>query len=178
MNITLNYFELFQLPVSCELNSGQLTRRYRELQKVVHPDRFACESDRQQTLAVQYAAYVNEAYSVLKSPLSRYIYMLQLSGRQVGVEQSMVEDPAFLMEQMDLQEAVAELSKQSNSGVDLKNLMGQVAASTAELSGEFIRLWQQGGIEALDQAVLIVCKMQFIEKVTKKLKQLEFELFD
>ncbi|MDP0563371.1 MAG: Fe-S protein assembly co-chaperone HscB [Candidatus Endonucleobacter sp. (ex Gigantidas childressi)] len=173
MDITLNYFELFQLPESCELSSGQLTLRYRELQKVVHPDRFACESDRQQKLAVQYAAYVNEAYSVLKSPLSRYIYMLQLAGRHVGVEQNTVEDPDFLMEQMALLESVDELSQHSNSEVELKNLMDQVAASMAELSCEFNQLWRQGGTEDLNQAEVIVCKMQFIDKVAKKLKQLE-----
>ena len=178
MDITLNYFELFQLPVSCELNSSQLALRYRELQRAVHPDRFAGDADRQQRLSVQYAAYVNEAYTTLKAPLTRYIYMLQLAGRQVDLEKNTMMDPVFLMEQMTLRESVAELREKAKPDVELDNLIEQVDGSIEALGDDFSRLWAQGRPEDLEQAEVVVRKMQFMVKVAAELEQLESELLD
>ena len=41
MNLNQNHFELFGIPVRFEVDTGELDRRYRELQREVHPDRFA-----------------------------------------------------------------------------------------------------------------------------------------
>ena len=72
------HFELFDLPVSFELELQDLSQRYRELQRVVHPDNFANASDRERRLSVEKAALINEAYQVLKSPQRRAKYMLEL----------------------------------------------------------------------------------------------------
>ncbi len=178
MDITLNYFELFQLPVACELDSKQLALRYRELQKAVHPDRFAGDAGRQQRLSVQYAAYVNEAFETLKSPLSRFIYMLQLADREVSMEQNTVMDPAFLMEQMSLREAVGELRDNPNPEPELDRLIDQVQSSLNAFIAEFNHLWVSGTPENLDQAEAVVRKMQFMVKVAAELEQLESELLD
>ena len=177
MDITLNYFELFQLPVSCELNTSQLAIRYRELQRTVHPDRFAGDADRQQRLSVQYAAYVNEAYTALKTPLARYIYLLKLAGREVDMERNTVMDPAFLMEQMELREAVAEVRDQPQPEAALEELVEQVDDSLDALGQHFAELWAEQSADALEQAEVVVRKMQFMVKVADELDQIEAELF-
>lgn len=49
----MNYFELFDFPVSFDLDTGELSRRYRLLQQQFHPDRFASSGEREKLNALQ-----------------------------------------------------------------------------------------------------------------------------
>lgn len=62
------HFALFELQPSFRLDLEQLATRYRELARGVHPDRFADASEREQRLALEKSASLNEAYQTLKSP--------------------------------------------------------------------------------------------------------------
>ena len=67
----MNYFELFDLPSLFELDVNALRLKYLELQRIVHPDKFANASERERLLAVQKTAQINDGYSMLKSPITR-----------------------------------------------------------------------------------------------------------
>ena len=56
MELKQNHFELFKLPVAFEVDTQQLAERYRELQRTLHPDRYANASDRERRLSIQHAA--------------------------------------------------------------------------------------------------------------------------
>ncbi|MFN3883475.1 MAG: Fe-S protein assembly co-chaperone HscB [Rhodocyclaceae bacterium] len=103
-----DYFALFGLPRSQALDAERLAARYRELQGKLHPDRHAHLSDAEKRRAMQWASYVNEAYSTLKDPLKRARYLLELAGHDVRLETNTAMPVEFLMEQMELREAVAE----------------------------------------------------------------------
>jgi len=60
--LTQNYFELFSLPQQYALERAELDTRYRDLQRTVHPDRYASASDRERRLSMQQATHINEAY--------------------------------------------------------------------------------------------------------------------
>ncbi len=80
MNLNQNHFELFGLPARFAVDTAALEARYLELQREVHPDRFAAASQAEQRVSTQLATRVNEAYQTLKSPLKRAGYLLQLRG--------------------------------------------------------------------------------------------------
>ena len=176
IDLTSNYFELFELPVACDVDQQHLSSQYRALQRVVHPDRFAGDSNRQQRLSVQYASHVNHAFNTLKSPLSRFIYLLKLAGRDVDMERNTVMGSAFLMEQLALREAVAEVPSTPNPLKSLEALMARVKADLADQQLQFAQLWAVADQAALDNAETVVKKMQFMVKLTAELEQLEFEL--
>ena len=176
--MTENFFELFQLPVACDIDRRVLAERYRELQKAVHPDRFAGDGEQQQRLSLQYAAFVNEAFDTLKTPLSRNIYLLKLAGHDVEMEKNTIMDPAFLMEQMELREAVAELKGQKDPEAGLECLMHRVEQDIDTLQAEFKTCYEAGDEGHLEQAGTVVRKMQFMVKLASELEQLESELFD
>lgn len=178
VDLTRNYFELFQLPVSCEVDARKLASHYRELQKAVHPDRFAGDTERQQRLSVQYAAHVNEAFNTLKEPLSRAIYLLKLSGRDLDMENNTVMDPAFLMEQMELREAASDLKTADRSEAEFDRLMSRVDEGVEDLLGQFQGHWQSGTEQDLDQAETVVRKLQFMVKLAAELEQLESQWLD
>ncbi|MDD7805242.1 MAG: Fe-S protein assembly co-chaperone HscB [Endozoicomonas sp. (ex Botrylloides leachii)] len=179
MDITLNYFELFQLSVSCEIDSRQLALRYKALHRAIHPDRYAADNtDQHQRLSLQYAAYVNEAYDTLKTPLRRFIYLLELAGRPVDMECNTSMEPDFLMEQMALRESIAELKMMAKPTEQLQYLMSQINDKLSVLSAEFTQLWHKNQFELLDQAERVVRKMQFMVKLTAELEQIESNLLD
>ena len=115
MELTQNHFELFGLPVAFDVDAQQLAERYRELQRILHPDRYANASDRERRLSIQHAAQVNEAFQTLKSSLRRARYLLQLKGVEFDDEKETHLDPAFLMEQMELREALADQGRSRSS---------------------------------------------------------------
>ena len=105
VDFSQNYFELFGMPTGFALDTGSLAARYRELQKVVHPDRFAASGERSQRLSLQRATLVNEAYQTLKDPLRRAQYLLEIKAGGQALQESTLNDPEFLMRQMELREA-------------------------------------------------------------------------
>jgi len=80
LNFSQNYFELFGLPNQFHTDLNALSERYRELQRVTHPDRYANASDQEKRIAMQGATLINEAFQTLKNPLQRAQYMLSLKG--------------------------------------------------------------------------------------------------
>ena len=178
VEITKNFFELFQIPVACHVDSALLAESYRELQKTVHPDRFAGESERQQRLSIQYAAYVNEGYEILKSPLKRSLYLLEMAGRPVNLESNTAMDAGFLMEQMELRESMSELRGSKDPEEELESLVESVDRGIEHLHQQFERHWKAGGEAELAAAEVLVRKMQFMVKLAAELEQLESELLD
>lgn len=106
------HFALFELQPSFRLDLEQLATRYRELARGVHPDRFADASEREQRLALEQSASLNEAYQTLKNPPKRARYLLAMGGRELPLEVT-VQDPDFLMQQMQWREELEELDRKS-----------------------------------------------------------------
>ncbi|GLT19542.1 co-chaperone protein HscB [Vibrio zhanjiangensis] len=109
----MNYFELFGLPSQFQLDGSLLSSQFRELQKRFHPDNFATASERDRLMAVKKASEINDAYHVLKNPLSRAEYILAENGVDIRDEQQTMSDPMFLMEQMELREELEGISSQA-----------------------------------------------------------------
>lgn len=108
MDLNQDYFSLFGLPRAFALDTTELERRYREVQSRVHPDKHAHLGDADRRVAMQWATRINEGYQTLKNPLARARYLLQLTGNDAQVEHNTAMPPEFLVEQMELREAVAD----------------------------------------------------------------------
>jgi molecular chaperone HscB len=97
LDFSKNYFELFGLPVGYIVDGAELSERYRELQRIVHPDRYANASDQERRLSIQGAALINEAYDTLKDPVARGSYLLGLHGVEMDALNESTQDMEFLM---------------------------------------------------------------------------------
>ena len=171
-----NYFELFGMPVGFLLDGGELATRYRELQKVVHPDRFAAAGGHSQRLSLQGATLVNEAYETLRDRLRRAQYLLQLNGIDVDPQQSTLDDPGFLMQQMELREALAEVrgapDPQARLDALLREIGGLIKTQIAQIAVQF----EEATPEQLNAAVQTVQKMQFLNKLHAEAEAIEADL--
>lgn len=174
METTQNFFELFGLPVSFELDIQQLSERYRDLQRTVHPDKYANASDRERRLAVEKAAQINEAFQTLKSPMRRARYMLELRGVDFDSERDTHFDPMFLMEQMELREALGEVKSASDPVVALANSMDDIRKRHKAMIDELADILKdESKTEEGKQAVQ---KLQFLDKLQQEAEAIEEEL--
>jgi molecular chaperone HscB len=97
-----------------------LERRYKELARASHPDRFARADAAARRAALRRAVALNEAWKTLKDPARRAEYLLSLAGIEVASEQGTVRTaddgsrrrtavPAALLgEVLELREALHE----------------------------------------------------------------------
>ncbi len=178
MQLSQNYFELFDLPVALAVDGALLAGRYRELQKALHPDRYAGASEREQRLAVQYTAHLNDAYTTLRDPVRRVQYMLRLKGRDLASEAVTTQDSGFLLQQMRWRESLEEARHAADPLVELERLETEVEQETQRLLDTFAPLYQDAGEQALQQAVDCGRKLQFMEKMRRELEALEEDLTD
>jgi len=164
LDFSSNYFELFDL-----------TQRFQQLQRVLHPDKFASATDAERRWSVQAASRVNEAYQILKQPLKRASYMLELQGLMLNEETDTQMDPMFLMEQMELREALGDVESASDPFAALDKLNTQLASQISSSADAFLVAangedWPQGRI--------VVRQWQFLEKLRQETRSLEARLDD
>ena len=103
-----NHFELFQLPQRFTLDTSALEQAYHEVQNQTHPDRFVNATSAEKRVAMQWTTRANEAYQTLKSPFKRAAYLCELNGVELEVESNTAMPTAFLMQQMEWRDALAE----------------------------------------------------------------------
>ena len=173
MDLTSDYFEIFALPQSWDVDLQQLTERYRSLQRQFHPDRFVANSSREQRLAAQSSSLINQAFEALRSPLSRAQYLLKLQGVDYDSHTGITQDTDFLMRQMQLRESLAELPDSDDALAELEAMQDQVERQYLQLQADFASLYSQSDFE---QARETVAKMQFFVKLLDEIDQLTEEL--
>ena len=110
----MNYFELFEIPVSLNVNAGSLPKKYFELQKKYHPDFYIQSDEAEQDEALEKSSAINKALKVLQNKESTIKYVLQLKGL-LEEEEKYQLPPDFLMEVMELNE---NLSADSATALD------------------------------------------------------------
>jgi molecular chaperone HscB len=114
-----NHFELFGLQPAFRLDAEALERSYRDIQSKVHPDRFAHAGDAERRASLQWTTRVNEAFQILKDPVARAKHLLELQGVDVAFETNTAMPSEFLMQQMELREALeGAVSARDASAVD------------------------------------------------------------
>jgi len=174
--LTQNYFELFDLPASYELDVSDLSNRYRKLQAAVHPDKFANASDLEKRLSMQQSALVNEAYQTLKNPLLRARYMLQLKGVDLSIESSVNMDSEFLMQQMRLREELEQVRGANDPEAKLIIVAKEIEQAIAEQVTVLTRLFDEDDDGQLTKIADYVRRMQFMVKLQRETEALEEEL--
>src|SRR5437879_11229821 len=132
MNLNQNHFELFGLPARFAVAAAALEARYRELQREVHPDRFAAAPESERRASMQLATRVNEAYQTLKSPLRRAVYILRLRGVDPQFETNTAMPSEFLMEQMSWRERIEGGSENPETLVRLRGALSGESAKIYE----------------------------------------------
>ena len=177
-DLAKNYFELFGLPVGFIIDGAELVGRYRELQRVVHPDRYANATEQEQRLSLQQTTRINEAFETLKNPVTRAQYLLSLHGIDMQAEKETTRNTAFLMEQLQLREELENARYAEHPEDVLDELMGRISAMIRTLVAQMAIKFEDPSPPNLEAARETVRKMQFLNKLLSEAESLEAELED
>jgi molecular chaperone HscB len=173
VTLSKNYFVLMQMPTQFGLDRVALDAHYRQLQMIVHPDKFVNASDAQQRQSVQWSAIANQAYQTLKSPLSRAKYLCGLNGIELGEHDNTAMAPAFLMQQMQWRESLDQARDQNDPDI-LDQLLDEVLVFSVNcLKGLALQLDEKKDFVA---AASLVRELMFIEKLTLDIEAAQSKL--
>jgi molecular chaperone HscB len=121
------------------IDTSALRHKFRELQRVVHPDVWSgsdkvhlCVSlvlrlrllKAQQDVAVNLSAYVNESFKTLLAPVPRAEYILSRNGIHLS-ETDNLDDSELIMEIMDAREGLEEASSRDEADSILAGVEGK-----------------------------------------------------
>lgn len=140
----------------------RLKQVYLDLQRQVHPDRFARAEVATQRIAAQWATQVNQAYRTLIHPTDRASYLLHLHGIEVLEAPGNAISPEFLGEQMAWRERIS-AARDKGDLTELARLGGQLDAE--------IRAQQDALAELLDderdfpKAAEMTRELKFMDKL-------------
>lgn len=94
-----DYFSFFGLDRKLTIDPNALQRRFYELSRQWHPDRFSRKSPQEQQEALDATSVLNDGYRTLRDPVKRAEYLLAEEGFPIG-EQRSKDVPADLLEEV------------------------------------------------------------------------------
>jgi len=173
-----NHFELFGLPVAFNLDAIALADRYHRLRQSVHPDRFTRASEREKRLSLQASTLVNEAYQTLRDPVARARYLLSLRTGRPGDDRETTQDMAFLMEQIELREALTEARHAPDPLGTIEGVRDRLGALNQTLLAQLEDRLNAATPAGLEEARELVRKLQFVRKCEAEVEAVEVEFED
>ncbi len=152
-----DFFTLFNLPQTAEIDGELLQQKYRQLQTAAHPDRFADGGDSEKQAAMQMAGRINDGFAILQNPLLRAAYILELRGISAFAEDNTAMPPEFLMRQIEWREDLENASPDAR-----KSLLNEIAAERDSARTETAAALQKNdNAAALDS----VRRWKYLEKI-------------
>jgi len=117
-----DYFELFEVPRKLWIEMSAFEKKFLELSWKLHPDKFVNASAEEQELSLRRSSELNDAYRVLRDPVARVEYLLEIEGMRKEGEHKQQAPPELLEEVFELNESLEELREAKASGGDLTSL--------------------------------------------------------
>ena len=137
-----NYFEIFNLPYTYELNLAELETQYQQLAMELHPDFYLNAPKAEKQQSQESSTLLNQAYTVLKSPLSRATYLLKLLRQNTPLDQNQLPK-GFLEEIFETQETLEDLLAAGNQSAEVASFQAEIQEQMAELQKKITQAFAQ-----------------------------------
>ena len=160
----MNYFELFEMPLSLYVDRNELSKKYFELQRKYHPDFFSKADEIKQAETLEKSSMINRGYKIFKSADETIKYVLQLKGLLQENEKYELP-PDFLIEMMELNEMLMEpdILVLEETETKISQLENQLYQSVQNIIENFIE------DRTTDQQLLVVKDYYFKKKYLKRI---------
>jgi len=125
----IDYFALFELQRKLWIEMAALEQKFLQLSWKLHPDNFVNASREEQELSLKRSSELNDAYRVLRDPVARVEYLLELEGVRKEGEHKQQAPPELLQEVFELNESLDELREARQDGADLAALKSHLESA-------------------------------------------------
>lgn len=158
------------VPARFSLPMKEVAQRHRDLSRALHPDRHASASPAERRLAIERAVAVNEAWRVVRDPLSRALALLEL--HHSPLREADRASPALLMEVMSLRESLEAARGDSAAIAPLRaqvqaHISAEEAALAAALDGDTV------GEDELQRARDAAVKLKYYRRFEEEADAME-----
>jgi molecular chaperone HscB len=164
-----NHFIRLALPIMFDINLNELDKNYFQLQAILHPDKLKNKTVKEQALSLQHSILLNEAYNILKSPLKRAEYLLELNNIKVKEESNIKANSLLLLEAMEKREALAECETIN----DLEFIENSTLHDKDKAFSNFKKLFEEN---EFDKAVSEIIKIRYIERLLQEVKNKKMQV--
>jgi molecular chaperone HscB len=177
---TPDYYRFFGLPRRLAIDSAELQKRFYDLSRILHPDRFLRRAPTEQQYSLEATAILNDGYRVLRDPVSRAEYVLRDFGCDIGEQRSKNVPPELLEEVFELNMALEELRGGDQSARPhledaRKKFIGMRDEADAQLSSLFQRFDATQDRAVLEEIRGVLNRRRYIRNlVTEVEKELGF----
>lgn len=117
-----DFFAVFGLPRKLWIEMSLLEQKFLQLSWKLHPDNFVNAPEAERELSLKRSSELNDAYRVLRDPVGRIEYLLEIEGQRKEGEKKQQAPPELLEEVFELNESLDELREAKSSHADLSEL--------------------------------------------------------
>jgi len=128
-NQATDHFAVFGLPRKLSVELSLLEETFHRLSWQLHPDNFVNAPVAERELSLQRSSELNDAYRVLRDPVGRVEYLLEIEGERKEGERKQQAPPELLEEVFELNESLDELREAKASGGDLSDLKDRLRSA-------------------------------------------------
>lgn len=181
---TADYFRFFGLEARLKIDAAQLEKRFYELSRLLHPDRYMRRSPIEQQYSLEATAILNDAYRLLRDPVARAEYVLKQAGFESVEPRAKSLDPALLEEVFELNEALEEFRRGDRSARGAleqarQRFLRLRAGIDGELEGLFARYDESRAREVLAEIRKVLDRRKYVQNLVEQLdRELETEQSD
>ncbi len=168
-----DYFAYLGLPQKLQIDRQDLERRFYELSRRLHPDRFFRRLERERQLSEDATAWLNDAYRTLKDPVARAEYLLGLHGLDKTEQKSSNVPPELLEEVFELNMALEEIRSGDESArpqieAARKKFAGMLEDLHRTLETCFGEWDQSGRREALEKVYSLLNRRNYLRNLLRE----------
>lgn len=157
------------------LDPEDLQRRFYDLSRLLHPDRFMRKSETERQYSLDATSILNDAYRTLRDPVRRAQYLLKQQGFEVGEQRSNDVPPELLEEVFELNMALEELRGGDESArpqleAAQENFAAMIQASDAELQTRFAAYDAAPDREKLAQIRALLNRRKYVQNLVNEVQ--------
>lgn len=168
----MNYFELYDLPISFHPDQNVVKQQFYALSKKYHPDFYISESAGKQDEVLELSTLNNKAFQVLKNSQKVLHYVLELKG-VIAEGESYALPQSFLMEMMDVNEIIMDLQFDPDAE-KLAQVKAEIAAIEQSLNDELhthTNGFQDLSVDEQEQKLMKIKDIYYRNKYILRLKE-------
>ena len=113
--VPTDFYDFFGIDRKLNVDEDELQKRFYELSRQWHPDRFSRRSPQERAQALEATAILNDGYRTLRNPVRRAEYLLKEEGFPIGEQRSKDVPPELLEEVFELNMMLEELKEGEDS---------------------------------------------------------------